>query len=177
MRNFMPFSEAISKLIELPTKGFWQVLRIFFIIISSLMAAGMIYILYISEWFHKRYGYDLSALLQVRALRADKMAKRWQRIKARLNKADEAEHKLAVIEAENFLIEVLTARGFKEETLLEQLEKMGSDALSPEKLDKLLEAHQIRSNVVHDPDYQLSLDIAKKTVDIFEKTLQELAES
>lgn len=168
-------SQIISYIAELPSKGIFLGLKIFFITLSLFLISGIIYFLLITDWFEKRFAYDLFDLLRVKPYKKNKMAKRWQKIKARINKKDEAERKLAVIEAQNFLEKVLARRGFKGKTFLEKLEDMGPDILSSEKLDELLYAHQIRNNIVYDPDYKLKEQEARKVIEIFEKTWQEFS--
>jgi hypothetical protein len=56
--------------------------------------------------------------------------------------------------------------GFKGETLGERLEIVTS-AIIPN-LQDLIQAHQVRNNVVHDPDYKLTLQEAQKTLEIYQ---------
>ncbi len=62
--------------------------------------------------------------------------------------------------------------GFTGASIGERLEKIKKEQLPS--FDEILEAHKTRNNIVHDPDYRLSLDQAKKTLDIHEKALTEL---
>jgi hypothetical protein len=41
-------------------------------------------------------------------------------------------------------------------------------------VEEVWEAHKIRNNIVHDPDYRLSLDEAKRALEIYEKALTDL---
>jgi len=89
-----------------------------------------------------------------------KINKEWLKIKAGLEGGLESQYKLSVIEADSLLDDILNRMGFTGETLGERLEKL-TIATIPN-LDEVLQAHHTRNNVVHDPDYILTLEEAKK---------------
>ena len=84
----------------------------------------------------------------------------------------ESEHKLAVIEADSMLDNILKRMGFGGESLGERLEKLTVASLP--NIEDAKEAHKIRSNIIHDPAYKLSLDEAKRIIEIYEKALTDL---
>lgn len=98
-----------------------------------------------------------------------KIEKRWNKIKDRLNLSSESEHKLAIIEAESLLDDILKKIGFSGEVIGDRLKQI--TPLQLENIEEILEAHKIRNNIVHDPDYRLSLEEAKKAFEIYEKAL------
>ncbi len=70
------------------------------------------------------------------------------------------------------LDDILKRMGYGGESLGERLEKITVASLP--NLDEVKVAHKTRNNIVHDPDYRLSLDEARKTLEIYEKTLTDL---
>jgi len=84
----------------------------------------------------------------------------------------ESEYKLAVIEADNMVNETLKRMGYGGESLGERLEKLTAATLS--NIEEIKEAHQVRNNIIHDPNYRLSLDDARKVLSIFEKAFKDL---
>lgn len=100
------------------------------------------------------------------------MAKQWFKIKARLDTGQESEFKLALIEADDLLSEVLKRLGYAGETLGERIEKITKASLS--NIEDIKEAHKTRNNIVHDPDYRLTLEEAKKNTEIYENALSGL---
>jgi hypothetical protein len=84
----------------------------------------------------------------------------------------ESEYKLAVIEADSVLDDILKRMGFAGQTLGERLEKLTSASLT--NIEEVREAHKTRNNIVHDPNYRLSLDEARKLISIYEKALVDL---
>lgn len=170
----MQIPDFIIKISELPNKGAFYAVKLIFELLALVFGIATVYFIFRTDWFQKRFGYDLNDLFGFGKSGASRTSKRWQAIKQRLEREDPAEHELAIIEAENLLIELLAKKGIKGETLLEQLENIDPYFLSTDLLEELLEVHKIRNNVVHDPDYQLSKDEARKVIDIIEKTLQSL---
>ena len=84
----------------------------------------------------------------------------------------ESEYKLAIIEADSILDEILKRMGYMGDSLGERLEKLTSASLPS--LDEVKDAHKVRNNIVHDPDYKMTLDEARITIASFEKALVDL---
>lgn len=137
----------------------------------SVFAVGMIiFLLRKTMWLNFRYGQDVSEFVSWRGLEAPKLTKNWLKITNRLNAGIESEYKLAVIEADSLLDEVLKRMGYSGETLGDRLKQL-TPKICPN-VDEVREAHQIRSNIVHDPDYRLSFAEAQKVVLIYEQILR-----
>jgi len=115
---------------------------------------------------------DALEFIKVKGYDTGKLEKRWQHTIRRLESPNMADWKLAVIEAEALTEEVLARMGFGGESFGERLKKMRPDQLP--NLDNLTNAHQIRNNIVHDPDYRIDIGEASKTIAVYEKSLQEL---
>ena len=101
-----------------------------------------------------------------------KIVKRWGKIKTRFELPSESEQKLAIIEAEGILDEILKKMGFPGATFEERLKQMTSVQLS--NIEEIWEAHKIRNNIVHDPDYRLSTAEAREAFEIYERALTNL---
>lgn len=97
---------------------------------------------------------------------------RWEQIKARLQKGDEANLKLAVIEADNLMDEILKRMGLPGNIFEERLEQI--EVQEVKSVDKILAAHRTRDMIVHQPNFHLSQEEAEKTVADFEEALKEL---
>ena len=79
---------------------------------------------------------------------------------------------MAVIDGDSLLEEALKKMGFTGDTLSERLDKL-TEATLPNLAD-VLQAHQTRNRIVHEPDFRLTLEDAKKAMDIYEKALTDL---
>lgn len=148
------------------------VLKIIFGLISLLMIIGIIYFIVKTNYLRTIYFQDVAEILSFKPYGTRKIIRQWNKTKSRLDLPSEAEHKLAVIEADNLLNEVLARMNYQGETLGDKLKQLTSFQLS--NIDQTLEAHKIRNSIVYDPDYRLSLEQAQKAVEVYEKALQEL---
>jgi len=166
MENIIPF-------ITSPTfSGFLLILKISFIVFALVCLAGIIYFVAKSSWLKYRLVQDLVEFFTYRAYGVRKIVKQWVKIKGRLETGLESEYKLAVIEADSLLDEILKRMGYGGETLGEKLKNITSVILP--NLEQIWQAHKIRNNIIHDPDYRLNLDEAKRSIAIYEKALTDL---
>lgn len=125
-----------------------------------------------TSWFQYAFFTDLREFLTFRSYGLRKMTQRWQKTQARLETAQEAEYKLAVIEADSMLDEALKRMSFPGVTVDERLQNLSTAIVA--NVEELRQAHALRNNVVHDPNFRLSLDEARKTISAFEKAFQSL---
>jgi len=101
-----------------------------------------------------------------------KIFKKWQKIKKRLKKDNEAEYKLALIEAGKILDDILKKMGYGEKSLSDKLRHLSSSHVS--NLEELLKVNEICQNVIRDPDYKLNKEKAEEIINILEKSLKDL---
>ncbi len=133
---------------------------------------SIIFLLLKNTWLKRRFLEDLIEITTYRPFGVKKTFKQWAKISKRLEAKKEAEYKLAIIEADSLLNDILEKMGYKGEMIGERLKQLDSTALP--NVEELWQAHKTRNNVVHDPDYHLTFDQAKKTVAIYEKALRDL---
>lgn len=96
----------------------------------------------------------------------------WEEIQKRANSVREADWKLAVIEADKFVDNMLKAKDFPGETMGERLMLIKPSDLSS--LQDLWDAHKLRNLLVHDSTYQLRHEQALAAMNSFERVLKEL---
>jgi hypothetical protein len=150
--------------------GIFLIIKITFILISFLFLIGIILILKYSNWLRFRYFMDLAEVATYRPYGTKKVNKEWAKILARLETGNEDEYKLAIIEADSMLDEFLKRMGYAGETLGEKL-KLLTASIIPS-IDSLWEAHRIRSDIVHDPDYRISMEEARRVLAIYEQAFR-----
>lgn len=169
----MPNSLDIISYILSPPATWWLITaRIALTIFSLILLGGIIWFLLRTQWLKLFLFQDIVEFFTYRPYGVRKITKTWVKILGRLDAANEAEFKLAVIEAETMLDEILKKMGYSGETLGDKLKNITSATLP--NIDQLREAHKVRNDIIHDPDYQLSLIQAKKTLDIYEQTFKDL---
>ncbi|MGB9743150.1 MAG: hypothetical protein ACPLW9_00290 [Minisyncoccales bacterium] len=170
--NIYSPDQIINFLFSPPNTNWFLVIKFFFIIISSLFIVFIILGFLNTSWAEARFIINLREFFNYQPIEIRGYKKTWRKIKARLESGLEAEYKLAVIEAEELFEEILKKIGYPGEELLEKLEKLTPDIIS--NINEIKQAHQIRNQIVYDPNYHLSLEEAAKVINIFDKALQEL---
>jgi hypothetical protein len=153
-------------------EGWLLILKIVFLILALISLIGISLFLFKSSWFKRILLWDLAEILTYRPFGVRKMVRAWAKIMARLEIGTEAEYKLAVIEADLMLEDILKRMGYAGTTLGERLEKLTAATLP--NIEQVWEAHKTRNSIVHDPDYRLSLDQTRKTLAIYEQALKDL---
>jgi len=147
-------------------------LKILCIVIFLFFLVIIFHSLRKSSWLRNRFLQDMTEFLTYRPYGVKKIVKIWSKIKGRLESGSESEYKLAVIEADSILNDILERMGFKGETLGNRLKQV-TTAILPS-IEEVGEAHKIRNNIVHDPDYKLTLDQTQKALEIYERALRDL---
>jgi hypothetical protein len=164
--------EIISFIFNPTFSGWLLILKILFIVVALILLGFIIFALAKTSWLKRLWVWDLVEFFSFRPYGVRKVVKDWAKITARLETGLESEYKLAVIEADSILNDILKRMGFGGETLGERLEKL-TVATFPN-LEQIWGAHKIRNNIVHDPDYRLTLDEARRVLEIYEQALRNL---
>lgn len=98
--------------------------------------------------------------------------KRWEKILSRLEGGNPSQYKVAVLEADAFADEILSGIGYKGATMADKLESIHPGQL--ETKNDIAEAHQIRNRIVHETDFVISQEDAKKCLDSYRKFFDEV---
>jgi hypothetical protein len=114
----------------------------------------------------------LKEFLDFKAFEVSQFAKKWEKVRKRLSRPWETEAKLAIIEADGLLNEVLEKMAYPGERLGQKLRQI-NDSLLPN-VEKLRQVHQLRNDIVHDPDYRLPRERAEEALDIYEQAFKYL---
>lgn len=159
-------------LISQQTQRTFLPVKILFLFFSLLMLGMIIYLLKITDWLKYSRGINLKEFGHFRAAEASALLKKWKKTKLRLSKRWESEAKLAIVEADGLLNEVLERTGYQGESLEQRLEQIDQSVLP--NIEQILEARKIRNEIVNDPNYKIDLSKAKQIVKIYEQALQDL---
>lgn len=161
--NFLTSADAQERLFTV---------RLIFLVVSGLLLAFIIFFLSKTNYLKWKYFRDVMQFLTIKPYGAKRITKSWSKIKDYLNSGLESEYKIAVIEADNMLDNSLKRIGYAGSTLEERLSKMTSATLP--NIKDVYDVHKIRNSIVHDPNFSLSLDDAKKILDIYEIAFKNL---
>ncbi len=165
-------NNIISLIVSPPFPGPILFLKIIFLGLSLILSVVIIVLLFRTRWLRFRFLEDIFEFFTYRPYGVKKLVKQWAKIKGRLEVGFESEYKLAVIEADSILDDILKKLGYAGDTLGEKLDNVTSAVIPG--VEDAREAHKIRNNIVHDPDYMLDSDTVKRTISTYEKVLTDL---
>lgn len=97
---------------------------------------------------------------------------RWEEIKVRLQKGDEANLKLAVIEADSLMDDILKRMGLPGQEMEDRLQQIESQEVKS--VDKIRATHKTRDLIIHNADWHLPQEEAEEAVKNIEDALKEL---
>ncbi|MFH1401596.1 MAG: hypothetical protein ABIG40_01395 [Parcubacteria group bacterium] len=150
------------------------IIKIVFIIISAFFFGFIVFALIHTSWLKRLILMDLEEFFTFHPYGEKKLYRQWQKLKQKLDTGLESDYKLAVTGADSILDDILKKEGFVGETLGERLEKLTESTIP--NLADVSEAHKTRNNIVHDPDFKLTLEEARRVMEIYEKALVDLKE-
>jgi len=96
----------------------------------------------------------------------------WDAIIKRLKKGDEANLKMAVIEADNLMDNILKRMGLPGADMAERLKQIKPEEVAS--VNKIWATHDIRNKIVHQSNFHLTQEEAEKAVGNIEEVLREL---
>ena len=163
----MSSQDIINFLIEPEFKGLLLYIKAAFILASTLLLLGIIVLTSKTTWLDRRTIENSVELMTFKPFKPKDDLRTWERIRKKIDGKKESDYKLAVIEADSLLEKLLEKTGCKGNTMEERLNKAKSVIAID--LSDVRKAHSIRNNIVYDPDYKLTFEEAKKTIDDYEK--------
>lgn len=147
--------------------------KLVFIFFTIFLFVAVVYFMTNSSYLKYKFVEDVSEFFSWRSYGQKEMYKRLNKIKKRLQSDSEAEYKLAIIEADDFLNEVLEEREVQGATFEEIVKNTGKvDLPNPQ---EILQAHEIRNSIVYDPDYKISQDQATKVLTVYENAINTIS--
>ena len=102
-----------------------------------------------------------------------KMQKRWGAIRKRLTSGNTSQYKVAVIEADAIVEEILSGIGYKGANMTEMLVQVEPGRLD-DHLESLQAVHLIRNRIVHELDFEIDESVAESVIGVYEKFLKYL---
>ena len=99
-----------------------------------------------------------------------KIKVKWDKVRKRLESGNESEYKVAIIEADNILDDLVKGLGYEGESFGERLQNMPDNEIEA-KID-LVQAHEVRNKIIHDENFILSKEKAQETMENYENFLR-----
>jgi len=154
---------------------FFSVYLIYFklisFLISTLLFALMIYLIIKTNFITFKIDKFIGDISTDRLYKR-RSIKGWQQIKRRLEKGNEAELKLALIEADKILDEVIKMIGYRGDTMADRLKQITPAELSS--IGDIWNVHKLRNRIVHETDFVVTKYDIEKAISVYEKTFKEM---
>lgn len=160
-------------------------LEVFYIIISILAIFCIAIIIYttvrmfeIREKEHAHLHHELEEYAHNQSLKEEKKEtsgtknERWIKILDHLFSDNENDWKLAILEADVMLFDLLTSLGFKGETLGDKLKSVNVGSFPS--INVAWEVHNVRNKIAHEGSaFSISLHEAKRVIALYEQIFQD----
>jgi hypothetical protein len=101
----------------------------------------------------------------------ERLRKKWESIERKLESREEAKAKLALIEADKLIDNLLKQAGYRGKTMTERLEQITPAQIS--NIDDLWQAHKLRNRLVHDSETKVAYHEIREAVEVYKKVLEE----
>ncbi len=148
-------------------------IKVIFIFVSFFLFFHIIYLIYKLLKMQGRFRMYKDAFVKKTPppFRGE-FAKRWMKIEQRMDSMQEAEYKLAIIEADKIFDDLLKRIGCKGKDMHHRLKSIDHDLLPS--INKVWRSHKVRNNIAHNPDYHIGYDEAKIAIENYKDALKEL---
>lgn len=143
----------------------------------KIVAAFAIAVLLVADilLLSKRMRTDLRAALYgsvVPRLKKSRYASRWEDVKGRLDEGSIASGKMALVEADRMLDEVLGKLGYAGKDAEEKAQNVKPGQLVG--IENIKETQILRNRIIEDPAYQASLEEIKAALEVYERVFRGL---
>jgi hypothetical protein len=166
--NIGNLMERIILFIFGPSQQGWVAsVRFSFMVIFLIILGALIYILNKNTWLQRLILEDWEEFLTWKAFGIKTEEKLWRKIKDRLLTGQEYEYKMAVIEADNMLSEILKKMEYGSGSDIETLNSLPPMVFP--NIEEIKWAHSLNESIAHDPDFRLSTEDTRKALDAYEK--------
>lgn len=147
---------------------YFKLLLIFISVFCTFLIIDFLYRLFTVR--REERAWELEQILKNAPAEENENA-RWLAVERLLDSDNESDWKLAIIEADKMLDELLLNLGYQGSALGDRLLAVGKgDMLS---LDEAWEAHKYRNRIAHETGMQVSEHEAKRIVGMYKKVFQE----
>jgi len=140
--------------------------KFIFAVFTMFFLGAVIYFMIVSSWLKYQFVEDVSEFFSWHAYGRREISRFWTKIKKKMDSGIESELKLAVIEADDFLVNMLEQAGYEGKDFGEIVNKAGKAALP--NLDEVLAVHEERNSIVYDPGFKIDAEKIKKILSVYE---------
>jgi len=151
--------------------SFYETARMVFIFLDVFFLVFFIFLIVKAWRFVPRYN-EASTSERVYTLGNVVLQERWESIigRSKINSAESI--RLAILDADNMVDELLSRMSLKGENMADRLENLSVDDFGS--LSRLSSAHRIRNRIVHEPGFTISQEEAQKVIADYGSFLKEI---
>jgi hypothetical protein len=150
----------------------WTVFVAISIALSLIFAAILIYsITRVFQIRQAEYKYFNSVAHTVAAQDIPKTRLRWNRILEQANSENPQNHRLAILEADIMLGELLDELGYRGETLADRMRQVPKANFNS--IDLAWEAHRARNRVAHEANYAPTSQEVRRLIGLYDRVFRE----
>ncbi|MEK7124502.1 MAG: hypothetical protein AAB877_02360 [Patescibacteria group bacterium] len=171
--NFLGITEFIYFISSPSIQEALFPVKLVFYFFTLFFLGWVIYFYFTSSYLQYQFSQDVSEFFSWQPYGLKSINKKWNRIVRGIKTESEAEYKIAIVEADDFLYQTLETGGFRGETFEELANDAGRKMIS--NFQDILEAHQIRNAIVYGQDYDLPLEKAKKILSDYENAIKNIS--
>lgn len=99
------------------------------------------------------------------------LAHQWSNVMRHIESPNQNDWKQAILEADMILDDILTAMGYRGESIGEKLKRVVPGDMKT--LDDAWEAHKVRNDIAHRPGFSINQNDAKQTIARYRKVFEE----
>lgn len=146
-------------------------LEFFGLVVALIFFAGVVYFVIETGWFSLRVDRFRHIVLQSNMSRKHAQES-WHRIEEQFYRGGESDLKVAILEADKLLNDALREAGVMGIQLGDRLKKTNIGQIP--NLNDLWQAHKLRNQIAHEPNFKLKRDLAERALNIYEEALKNL---
>ncbi|EKE16515.1 MAG: hypothetical protein ACD_11C00004G0013 [uncultured bacterium] len=164
------FDVTVILLTNFYNSPFMSFVKFFLVIYSLVLIFDVILILMV-----KGLGGDIRKGLtgmDIPVVSKGKMQKKWDKVVSRMKTGSISQFKVAILEADMIVDDILGKIGYKGNNMTERLAQVNPNQL--DYLEELQKAHEVRNKIVHEESFVLDETVAKETLETYEKFLRYL---
>jgi len=146
-------------------------LKVFLIFVSLVSTYFVIDFLYRLFALRKQQQQEMMEKISANIPEPEMKNTRWAEVQRLVNSTSESDWKLAIIESDKMLDDLLGVLGYQGDTIGDKLLQIEKGDM--QSLDDAWEAHKYRNRIAHESGFQISHRDAKKVIGLYENVFRE----
>ncbi len=151
---------------------FFAIVKVIFIILDIIVVAAFLYATEKAWHFRPKLRPAYTPVKKTMKEQDTSLKDRWQAIARKIVSDTSEARKTAIIEADAVADEVLKRLGLEGEHMADRMESLAPDELRT--LDRIWRAHRIKNDLVNTPGFDVSVEVARRTIEDYEAFLKEV---